>query len=135
LPLAALHLLAKRALACLPVHFGRAQVDEGDRVPRRAPGERRRPGFGRSGGELSRGLAQRSVDGGGTDATKPVLGVVEVACAAVHDAVPEASFGCINFLADAMGLVQIVEAQPETRVTSGCHSRVAHALRLERLVG
>lgn len=44
----------------------------------------------------------------------PVLTVPEIAFQAMHDCVPEASFGGVDFLADSMRLIEEIVQQPKT---------------------
>ena len=52
-----------------------------------------------------------------SNATKPILGVAEIAFASVHDAVPETALGTADVLADRMTAVNVTGDQPESAQT------------------
>src|SRR5262249_17861193 len=69
-------------------------------------------------------LCQRLEDGVIPHATEPIGRIRRVGFAAVHDAVPVATGGGLNALADGVGLIEEIVIKPHAGQASGCHVAV-----------
>ena len=118
-PLGLLDIEAQLAVA----RFGRERPPRTDRRTRTDPtrrhvGEFLRNSHPRLADGSSATLADRIKHRMPADAAEPVLGVREIALAAVHDRVPEAARRRVDPLADRVRLVQTIVQQPHARIRS-----------------
>jgi hypothetical protein len=105
LPFAVLYLAEDRNLGLIATAQGAlAIVDKLVGIPRRTVGHR-----------------QRSKDGVIANTVEPILGVGEIALAAMHDPVPIAARWRRDVLADRVRLVKEIVKQPQTRQATATH--------------